>query len=223
MRRSGPAVRRSGQRRTDQPADPGRRGRRASIKSPGLRAYDPARIGAFRGNQGRYQRVRPHRPQHHARGPREEGGLRFRRGQRPDRRQDAGAPAQVRLDPRQPGPGDRGQGRRHRGRQGLLQGRLATRPGADPVEGPRRRRRVRGHRPLHQEGRRRQAPRRGRQARDHHRAGDRPRRQLRDGRQPRDLRSGQARRDLERVVHDQLSRAVRQGAARDASASPRAG
>ena len=55
----------------------------------------------------------------------------------------------------------------------------------------------------------------GRQARDHHRAGHRPGRQLRDGRQPRDLRSGEARRDLERVVHDQLSRPVRQGAARE--------
>ena len=54
--------------------------------------------------------------------------------------------------------------------------RLATRSGAAPVEGARRRRRVRRHRPLHQEGRRRQAHRGGRQARDHHRAGHRPRR-----------------------------------------------
>ena len=46
---------------------------------------------------------------------------------------------------------------------------------------------------------------------------------LRDGRQPRELRSGEAHRHLERLVHDQLSRPVRQGAARDASASARAG
>ena len=45
-------------------------------------------------------------------------------------------------------------------------------PGAAAVEGPRRRRRVRVHRPLHQPRRRGQAPRRRREEGHHHRAGE---------------------------------------------------
>ena len=50
---------------------------------------------------------------------------------------------------------------------------------------------------------------------DHHRPGEEARmRHVRDGRQPRDLRSGEASDHLERVVHDQLPGADREGAAR---------
>ena len=88
-------------------------------------------------------------------------------------------------------------------------------PGAAAVEGPRRGRRLRVHGPLHQARRRRQAHRRGRQARRHHGAGQGAGRDVRHGRQPRDLRPGEASDHLQRVVHDQLPRADRQGAARD--------
>ena len=44
----------------------------------------------------------------------------------------------------------RGQGRRHLGRRRRVQGAVDARPGAAALEGPRRRRRVRVHRPLHQ-------------------------------------------------------------------------
>ena len=90
-----------------------------------------------------------------------------------------------------------------------------TDPDAAAVERPRRRRRDRVDRPLHQARGRRQAPRGRRQEGHHlrpgHRAGRhrRPRRQLRRG-----LRPGQPRRHLQRVVHDELPRARGQGAAR---------
>ena len=88
-------------------------------------------------------------------------------------------------------------------------------PGAAAVEGPRRRRRVRVDRPLHQPRRRRQAPRRRREEGDHHRAGQGARLQRRARRQRRAVRPGQAPHHLERVVHDQLPGAARQGAAPD--------
>ena len=85
---------------------------------------------------------------------------RLRRGQRPHQRRDAGAPAEVRLDPRQPEGG-------HVERQGdgitvdgdEFQVLALKDPGAAAVEGPRRRRRVRIDRPVHQARRRGQAPR----------------------------------------------------------------
>ena len=160
----------------DRPARSGRRGRRASIKSPGLRAYDPARIGAFVaikvGING-FGRI----------------GRNIMRAALEKKADidfvavndltDAKTLAHLLKYDSILGNLDQTIEARDGGiarRQGLLQGRLATRPRAAPVEGARRRRRVRRHRPLHQEGRRRQAPRRGRQARDHHRAGHRPRR-----------------------------------------------
>ena len=89
----------------------------------------------------------------------------------------------------------------------------------DPVEASLgragRRRRVRVDRHLHRSRRRGEAPRGRRQARDHHRAGEEARRHGGDGRQSRELRSVEAPDRLERVVHDQLSRAARQGAARE--------
>ena len=53
------------------------------------------------------QRVRPDRPQHHARGDGQQGH-RLRRGQRPDQRGHARASAQVRLGARQSPRGRRG-------------------------------------------------------------------------------------------------------------------
>ena len=59
--------------------------------------------------QGRHQRLRPHRPQHHARGARRQEH-RLRRGQRSHQRAHACAPAEVRLGARQPAREGRGQG-----------------------------------------------------------------------------------------------------------------
>ena len=131
---------------------------------------------------------------------------------------DAGtlaSPAQVRLGLRPlPGHG-RGARRRAGHRRPRGQGARRARPGAAAVGRPRRRRRDRVDRPVHQARGRRQAPGGGRQEGDHLRAGHRagrhgrPRRQLR-----RRLRPGQPPRHLQRVVHDQLPGAGRQGAAR---------
>ena len=136
----------------------------------------------------------------------------------------AGAPAQVRLGARQPARDGRGQGRRHLGRRRRVQGAVDARPGAAAVEGPRRRRRVRVDRPLHRTAttppstspparRRSSSPRRPRG----------PDITRRARRQRREVRPGEAPDHLERVVHDQLPGAARQGAAPDASASRRAG
>ena len=89
-------------------------------------------------------------------------------------------------------------------------------PAALPWSRPRRRRRDRVDRPVHQARRRRQAPRGRRPEGDHLRAGHRARR---DGRAGRELRRGlrprPAPHHLQRLLHDQLPRAGRQGAARD--------
>ena len=61
----------------------------------------------------------------------------------------------------------------------------------------------------------REAPRRRREEGGHHRAGQEARHHRGAGRQRRHLRPGEAPDHLERVVHDQLPRADRQGAARD--------
>ena len=95
------------------------------------------------------------------------------------------------------------------------QGARRARPGGAAVGRPRRRRRDRVDRLLHQARRRRQAPRGGRQEGHHLRAGDRAGRDRRARRQlRRGLRPGQPPRHLQRVVHDELPRAGGQGAAR---------
>ena len=68
--------------------------------------------------------------------------------------------------------------------------RAATRRAA--VEGPRRRRRVRVHRPLHRSRRRGEALRRRREESHHHRAGEEAGRHVRHGRESREIRSGEA-------------------------------
>ena len=101
-------------------------------------------------------------------------GDRLRGGQRPHRREDAGAPAQVRLGARQPRP------RRSRaeGDSIVVDGDefkvlSVEGSGAAAVEGPRRRRRVRVDRPVHRARRRGQAP--GRRARRRSSSRRRPR------------------------------------------------
>ncbi len=140
---------------------------------------------------------------------------RMGRGQRHHRQRDARPPPEVRLDPRAVPGVDRGPRRRAARRRHRDQGPRRARPRQAAVEGPRRRRRARVDRLLHRPRRRRQAPRGGgeegrdlgaRQGRGHHR---RPRRQRRP------VRQGEARRHLQRVVHDELPRAGRQGRSRD--------
>ena len=175
------------------------------------------------GHQGRHQRVRPNRAQHHARRMAARRH-RHRRGQRPDRRGDAGAPAQVRLDSRQPEgrhlrasgdritvDGDQFRCSRRRIRRSC-RGRTsastscskapAGSPSATtpPSTSPAGAKRVIITAPA-----------------------KKPDVDVRHGRQPRDLRPGEAPDHLQRVVHDQLPRADRQGAPRDRSASRRAG
>ncbi len=105
--------------------------------------------------------------------------------------------------------------RRHdQGRQRSIQGVRAEGSGAAAVEGCRRRHRVRIDRQVHQARRCREAPGRGRAQGHHHRAGDRTRRDGRARRQRRRLRRVEASHHFERVVHHQLPRAAREGAAR---------
>ena len=138
----------------------------------------------------------------------------IRRRQRPDQRGDARPPAQVRLDPGQP-EGGHLLGRRpdHRRRR-RVPGALGEGPGAAAVEGARRGRRVRVDGPLHQPRRCGQAPGGGREEGHHHGAGQEPGPDGRPRRQRRQVRPGQAPHHLERVLHDQLPGAGRQGAAR---------
>ena len=89
-------------------------------------------------------------------------------------------------------------------------------PGAAAVEGPRRRRRLRVDRPVHQPRRCRQAPDGGRE--EGRRSPRRPRAPTSRvvlGVNDEHIRSGEAPHHLERLVHDQLPRAARQGAAPD--------
>ena len=124
------------------------------------------------GYQDRDQRLRQDWALHRARAVRARGVRpRARRHQRSHRRQDAGAPAPVRLGaPRVQGRegGAHRQGR-HRRRQGD-RGARREGPGGAPVEGPRRRHRPRVHRALHRQGQGRGPPHGGRQARPHQRA-----------------------------------------------------
>ena len=96
------------------------------------------------------------------------------------------------------------------------QGALRARSRRPAVGRPRRRRRDRVHRPVHEARRRRQAPRGRRQEGDHLRPGDRPRRH----RRPRASTSTTTttprshQHHLQRLVHDQLPRAGGEGAPR---------
>ena len=143
-------------------------------------------------------------------------GHRHRRGQRPDRRGDARAPAEVRLDPRQP-----------EGRRSPPSGDRITVDGdefqvlamKDPAQLPWKDLGVdvvfestglftdRDGAAKHLAA--------GAKKVDHHGAGEEAGRHGRAGRQRREVRPGEAPHHLERVVHDQLPGAGRQGAARD--------
>ncbi len=129
---------------------------------------------------------------------------------------DAGAPAQVRLDPRPvPGHGARAAATGHRGRRPRAEGARRARPGGAAVGRAGRRRGDRVDGPVHRPRQRRQAPGAGREEGDHLGAGDEPGRDGRAGRQlRRGVRPRQARRDLERVVHDQLPGAGGEGGQR---------
>ena len=102
----------------------------------------------------------------------------------------------------------------HRRRRQVDPGAGGARPGEPAVEGPRRGRRDRVDRLLHQGRRRPQAPRRRRQEGHHLRTGHRRRHHHRDGRQPRAVRPAAAPHHLQRLLHHQLPGAAGQGAAR---------
>ena len=112
-----------------------------------------------------------------------------------------------------PYPGD-GAGARRRagGRRPRAEGARRARPRRAALGRARRRRGDRVDRPVHRPRQRRQAPRAGRQEGRHLGARDRPRR---DGRARRQLRRGlrprRARRDLQRLLHDQLPGAGGEG------------
>ena len=143
-------------------------------------------------------------------------GHRNRRGQRPDRRGDAGASPEIRLDPGQPAPS----GRRRTATASPSTPRTvpgAGRPGIPPQL------------PWKDLGvdvvfestgrftRREDAAKHlaaGAQARHHHRAGQAAGRHGGHGREPGGVRPGEAPHHLERVVHDELSGARREGARR---------
>ena len=141
-------------------------------------------------------------------------GRRGRRRQRPDRQQVPGPPAQVRLDLRPAG--RRGVLRRrvdHR-RRPADRGQRPAGPGPAPLGRPRGRRGHRVHRPLHQ-ARRRRPPPQGRGQEGHHLGPGQGRgRHHRHGRQPRQVRPGQPRHHLQRLLHHQLGGPPGQGPAR---------
>ncbi len=133
------------------------------------------------------------------------------RRQRHHRQRHARAPAALRHGLR-PLSGHRreqrrGPRRRRHGGQGLRR----ARPGQPAVGRPRRRRRPGVHRLLHGSRRRGQAPGGGCQEGRHLRAGQGRGHHRGARRQLRQVRQGGARRHLQRLVHDQLPGAVRQG------------
>ena len=171
--------------------------------------------GGSHGHQGWHQRIRPHRPQHHARGTGIEG-IRLRRGQRPDERGDAGAPAQVRLDPGQP-EGEASAPTATRSRSTATASRCCR--SKDPAQLPWKDLGVdvvfestglftdRDSAAKHLAA--------GREEGHHHRAGEEAGLLGRPRRQRGEVRSEDAPHHLQRVVHDELPGAARQGAARD--------
>ena len=106
-----------------------------------------------------------------------------------------------------------GQGRHHRPRQRTDQGHGRQEPCRAAAQGDGRRHRARVHRNFHVEGEGRGTPSGGRQARARLGAGRRRGSDRRLRRQPRQADEGPSRR-LECVVHDELPRPRRQGAAR---------
>ena len=110
---------------------------------------------------------------------------------------------------------DRGRRRVDQRQRRQVPGAVAEGPRAAAVEGPRRRRRLRGHGQVHQARRRRQAHRRGREAGHHHGAGEGAgRRRFVMGVNHETYDPAKHVDHLERVVHDELPGAVREGAAR---------
>ena len=110
-----------------------------------------------------------------------------------------------------PGEVEAGDERDHRRRR-RAQGPLRARPRRPALGRPRRRRRDRVDRPLHEARRRRQAPRGRREEGDHLGAGDRPRRDRGARRQlRRRLRPRLAPHHLQRLLHDQLPGAAGEG------------
>ncbi len=170
------------------------------------------KTGARHGqDSGRHQRFRAHRTQLLPRAPRAGRRLRDRRGERSRRREDDGAPAQVRLGPGPAGRGRRGRGRVHPRRRLRDQDARRARSGGAALGRARRGRRARVHRVLHQARGRAEAHRRGREEGRDLRTGDGARRHSRARRQRRRLRPVRAPRDLQRLLHHQLPRAVGQG------------
>ena len=189
------------------------------LERPGHRANAEGCDGGSSGDQ----RVRAHRAQHHARGAgRRRHRLRGR--QRPDRREDAGAPAEVRLGARQPQ-------RRHRRPRPTASWSTATSSrccrSKDPAALPWKDLGVdvvfESHRQVHRPRRRGQAPRRRREEGDHHRPGEEARRHRGARRQRRQVRPEDPPHHLQRVVHHQLPGAGGARCCTRASASAAAG
>ena len=167
------------------------------------------------------QRLRPHRPRHPQVRLRARGGRRVGRDQRPlrDTRDGPPAPARQRLRSLQPaGRDNRPRARRRRSRSGRLPGEGSGRAALARARG-RRRDRVDRRLPHRRRGLR--APRSRRAQGDPLGAGEGRRADVRARRQLRQVRPRDRRRDLERLVHDELPGARRQGAARYARHPPR--
>ena len=145
-----------------------------------------------------------------------ESGRKRHRGrdrQRPGAGRDQRPSAALRFGARALSERRQGRGRRHRGRRPADQGDRHQGSGRPPPQGAEDRHRAGMHRHLHVEGPGQGASRRRRQARPRLGAGRRRRPHRRLRRQPRQADQGSPRR-LQRLVHDQLPGAGRQGAAR---------
>ena len=174
------------------------------------------------GNSHRNQRLRPHRALVRARVA--GGGLsrrsRDRRGQRSDRRQDARAPARATTRCTAI---TRARSIVRRQASSSTARRITVLAEKDPAKIPwsdaqgRHRHRVDG--PLHRRRQGQAAHERQRQEGADLGAGQGAGRHARRRHQPRDLRPEEAPHHLQRVVHDQLPRARRQGACTRPSAS----
>ena len=141
---------------------------------------------------------------------------RHRRRQRPDERRDAGAPAQVRLDPRQPQGRHLGHRRSHHGRRRRVPGPLDQGSGAAAVEGSSAS--TSSSSPPASSPTATAPPSTSPPARRRSSSPRRPRaRTSRScmGVNDEKYDAGEPPHHLERVVHDELPRAGRQGPARD--------
>ena len=206
-----PAPAARGARRDRRARRSGGLGSEPPIDSSQKRAHENRRRD---GHSRRHQRVRPHRAELLPRAARARLGHRDRRAERPRRREDDGAPPALRLEPR-PVPGRRRARRRRAARRRArrsgcspsatrLRCRGATsastscssRPGSSPI--------ARARRSTSTPARRRSSSRRPATDPD---VTDRARRQRRH------VRPRVAPHRLERLVHDELRRAAREGAA----------